>query len=106
MSLEQKINYQLNKHPKLKKGIKRLYQRFFYTFSKKIKYEGNIKRLSPNDGKEYFFGYYDKSPWDATGRYVLCMRANNTWSDVSPKEPLEIILIDTQNNNSWKTKCG
>ena len=102
MSLEQKINYQLNKHPKLKKGIKRLYQRFFYTFSKKIKYEGNIKRLSPNDGKEYFFGYYDKSPWDATGRYVLCMRANNTWSDVSPKEPLEIILIDTQNNNSWK----
>ena len=102
MSLEQKINYQLNKHPKLKKGIKRMYQRFFYTFSKKIKYEGNIERISPNDGKEYFFGYYDKSPWDATGRYVLCMRANNTWSDVSPKEPLEIILIDTKNNNSWK----
>lgn len=102
MSLEQKINYQLNKHPKLKKGIKRLYQRFFYTFSKKIKCEGNVERLSPNDVKEYFFGYYDKSPWDATGRYVLCMRANDTWSDVSPKEPLEIILIDTKNNNSWQ----
>lgn len=102
MGLEQKINQILNKHPKLKKGIKRLYQRFFYTFSKKIKFEGNVIELSPDDGKEYFFGYYDKSPWDLTGRYVLCMRANNTWLDVSPKEPLEIILIDTQDNNSWR----
>lgn len=102
MSLEQKANYILNRHPKLKKIVKRLYQRFFYTFSKKIKCEGNVTRLSPNDGKEYFFGYYDKSPWDATGRYVLCMRANNTWSDVSPKEPLEIILIDTLDNNNWR----
>lgn len=102
MGLEQKINQYLNKHPRFKRGIKRFYQKVCYTFSKKIKSEGNIKRLSPNDGKEYFFGYYDKSPWDASGRYVLCMRANDTWSDVSPKEPLEIILIDTQSNNSWK----
>lgn len=95
MSLEQKINYQLNKFPALKKFVKRVYQLGMYAISPKIKSEGNIQCVSPDDGKEYFFGYYDKSPWDATQRYILCMRANNTWSDVSPKEPADILLIDT-----------
>ena len=102
MSLEQKINYQLNKFPAIKRIVKRYYQLVMYALSPKIKSEGNITRVSPNDGKEYFFGYYDKSPWDISGRYMLCMRANNTWSDVAPKEPADIILIDTQNNNSVK----
>ena len=70
MSLEQRVNYQLNKYPGIKKVIKRGYQLFMYAISPKIKSEGNIKRISPNDGNEYFFGYYDKSPWDATGRYM------------------------------------
>lgn len=99
MSLEQKINYQLNKYPAVKKFIKRCYQLAMYAISPKIKSEGNIIRITPDDGAEYFFGYYDKSPWDAKGRYMLCMRAKDTWSDVSPKEPAEIILIDTQNGN-------
>ena len=95
MDIEQKINYQLNKYPPVKKVIKRLYQLTMYAMSKKVKAEGNIVRLSPSDGYEYFFGYYDKSPWDATDRYVLCLRAKDTWSDVSPREMAEIILIDT-----------
>ncbi len=99
MNLEQKINYQLNKFPAVKKIIKRVYQLGMYAISPKIKSEGNIVRVSPDDGAEYFFGYYDKSPWDATGRYMLCMKAKDTWSDVSPKESAEIILIDTQNEN-------
>lgn len=100
MSLEQKINYQLNKFPAVKKVIKRVYQRSMYAISPKIKSEGNITRISPDDnGHEYFFGYYDKSPWDITDRYMLCMKANDTWSDVSPKEEAEILLIDTQENN-------
>lgn len=94
MSLEQKINYQLNKFPVVKKVIKRVYQLGMYAISPKIKSEGNIVRISPDDGKEYFFGYYDKSPWDATGRYMLCLRANDTWSDVSPRESADILLID------------
>lgn len=96
MSLEQKINYQLNKIPGVKKVIKRVYQRTMYAISPKIKSEGNIVRVSPDDSShEYFFGYYDKSPWDITDRYMLCMRANDTWSDVSPKEKADILLIDT-----------
>lgn len=97
MSLEQKINYQLNKVPRAKKVIKRVYQRTMYAISPKIKSEGNITRVSPDDpNHDYFFGYYDKSPWDITDRYMLCMRAKDTWSEVSPKEKADIILIDTR----------
>lgn len=101
MSLEQKINYQLNKCPAVKKVIKRAYQTGMYAVSKKIKSEGNITRISPDDQKhEYFFGYYDKSPWDITDRYMLCMKANDTWSDVSPREKADILIIDTQKSES------
>lgn len=97
MSLEQKINYQLNKYPAVKRVIKRAYQRGMYAVSKKVESEGNITRVSPNDPHhEYFFGYYDKSPWDITDRYMLCLKANNTWSDVSPREKADILLIDTE----------
>lgn len=98
MSIESRISYELNKHPAVKKMVKRVYQRAMYTISPKIQSEGNINRISPNDNKEYFFGYYDKSPWDSTGKYMLCMKANNTWDNVSPKEKAEILLIDTEKN--------
>lgn len=102
MSLEQKVNYQLNKYPGIKKVIKRGYQLFMYAISPKIKSEGNIKRVSPDDGNEYFFGYYDKSPWDATDRYMLCMRAKDTWSVPDPNTNMEILLLDTQNHRNYK----
>lgn len=97
MSLEQKINYQLNKCPAVKKVIKRAYQMGMYAISPKIKSEGDIIRISPDDKThEYFFGYYDKSPWDITDRYMLCMKANDTWTDVSPREKADILIIDTK----------
>ena len=99
MNFEQKINYQLNKYPQLKKVIKKIYQMTAYTLSSKEKYKGNIITLSPNDGKEYFFGYYDKSPWDKSDRFVICLRAKSTYKEVSPKEKAEIILIDTFKSN-------
>ena len=102
MHLESSFNSRLNKFPVIKKVIKRVYQVGMYMISPKIKSEGNIECVSSNDGKEYFFGYYDKSPWDATGRYMLCMRALNTWSDVSPKQSAQIVLIDTENGNKYK----
>ena len=106
MSLEQKINYQLNKYPAVKKVIKRAYQRTMYAISPKIKSEGNITRISPDDKEhEYFFGYYDKSPWDITDRYMLCMKANDTWSDVSPKETADILLIDTEKKEDDKDRA-
>lgn len=103
MSLEQKINYQLNKYPGIKKYIKRGYQLAMYAISPKIKSEGDIVRISPDDpDSEYFFGYYDKSPWDATGRYMLCMRAKDTWSEPDPLGDAEILLFDTTDGNSFR----
>jgi len=70
-----------------------------YAISPKIKCEGDIIRVSPEDRSyEYFFGYYDKSPWDSFDRFMLCLRANNTWSEVSPKESADILIIDTEKN--------
>lgn len=49
-----KINYQLNKFPIIKVYIKRIYQLAMYAISPKIKSEGNIVRISPNESREYF----------------------------------------------------
>lgn len=102
MSLEQKINYQLNKYPGIKKVIKRGYQYAMYAISPKLKSEGNILRVSPDEPGEYFFGYYDKSPWDASGRYMLCMRAKDTWSEPDPKTSADILLLDTENPGHYR----
>ena len=102
MNFEQVINYELNKSPGIKKYIKRGYQLTMYALSKKIKSEGDIVRVSPDELGEYFFGYYDKSPWDATGKYMLCMRAKDTWSEPDPLSEAEILLIDTEDNNSFR----
>lgn len=106
MTAEQFINYQLNKFPGIKRGIKRIYQLTMYAISTKIKSEGNIVRVSPDDGAEYFFGYYDKSPWDATGRYMICMRAADTWSEPDPNTEADILIIDTQKRQYSKKTCN
>lgn len=103
MSIEQKINYQLNKYPAVKIVVKRIYQLLMYWLSPKIKSEGNIVRISPEGKGEYFFGYYDKSPWDSTGRYVLCMHSDDTWSEADATRSAEIVLIDTHNDNAVRT---
>lgn len=100
--IENSVNILLQNFPVIKKVIKRIYQLSMYTISPKIKAEGNIRRISPDDGMEYFFGYYDKSPWDITDRFMLCLRAKNTYSSAAPLEPAEIVLFDTKNNNSYK----
>lgn len=52
--IEQKINYQLNKYPAVKRVIKCAYQLGMYAISPKIKSEGNIVRISPDEKGEYF----------------------------------------------------
>lgn len=106
-SIEQKINYQLNQYPGIKRLIKRAYQLTMFTISPKIKSQGDIVRVSPNEPGEYFFGYYDKSPWDATGKNLLCMKAKNTWKEPDPLSEAEILLInltlDVNDKNYYRT---
>lgn len=115
MSLENKIHNILLNHPSIKKVVKRIYQRSMVLLSHGPKVEGNVVRVSPDDDYDYFFGYYDKSPWDASNRYMLCMKAKDTSKDVAPEDKLDILLIDTLNDNkaekiaeshSWNVQQG
>lgn len=91
----------LEKFPGLKRTFKRIYQLGMYTVSnEKIKSEGEVIRISPDDGYEYFFGYYDKSPWDANDRYIICLRVKQAYKNVAPREYGELVLLDTNNNNN------
>lgn len=90
----------LERHPIMKRTAKRLYHLAGYTFSKdKIKSEGPLIRVSPRDGFEYFYGYYDKSPWDADDRYMIALKVRQTYKSPAPKEPGILVLLDTAQQN-------
>lgn len=50
-----------------------------------------------------FFGYYDKSPWDASGRWLLGMRA--TFMDRPPEaeDVLQLGVMDVRQGYAWRT---
>lgn len=60
-----------------------------------------FKRITPNDGGFWFFGYFDKYPWDASGRYVLANRAEFMDHQPSVNDKLIIGIIDRQGNNKF-----
>lgn len=103
-------------NPALRHAAKSAYHHVSYALSdRSVKCEGNITRVSPDDGFEYFFGYYDKSPWSADERYMLCMRAACTNRSVAPPEPLEVLLLDCEDgyaprkigeSRSWSVQQG
>lgn len=83
---------------------KRIYQVCCYMLSKdKFRQRGNIDRLTPQDDYEYFYGYYDKCPWDVTNRYVICMKAKKTYTKPAYTTEAEIIVIDTEMGNYIET---
>lgn len=90
----------LERFPAVKRTAKRLYQAASVATSRdKTKAEGNITRVSPVDEYEYFYGYYDKSPWDADDRYMICIRVRQAYRSVAPKEPGMVCLIDTADDH-------
>lgn len=104
VSLENKGKKLFNRFPRIKRMFKRVYQVSMYAMSHdKVKSEGNIVRITPNDGFEYFFGYYDKSPWDAEDRYMIALKTKCMYKSVAPNEEAEIVLIDTKNENKITT---
>lgn len=89
----------LAKFPKTRRLFKGIYQRCMFLISnEKIKSEGDITRISPNDF-EYFFGYYDKSPWDATDRYMISLKVKKANKTADSCEKAEVIVFDTKNDN-------
>jgi hypothetical protein len=51
--------------------------------------------------KHHFFGYYDKCPWDKTGRYLLANEID--FADRQPKEgeALTVGMVDLEKNNRY-----
>ena len=102
MSLEKKVHSALMNFPGAKKVVKRVYQGANVAVFRPKKSDGNIERVTPDDEYEYLFGYYDKSPWDASDRYMLCLRVKNASLSVAPADEAEIVLIDTEKDNFVK----
>ena len=51
--------------------------------------------------KHHFFGYYDKCPWDKTGRYLLANEID--FCDRQPKsgEALTVGMVDLQDKDKF-----
>ena len=93
--IENRAKRLLEPFPGVKRAGKRVYQYTGYALSRnKIKSEGELVRLTPDDGMEYFFGYYDKCPWDADDRRLLALRVRDATKSPAPKEPGELVLIE------------
>jgi hypothetical protein len=52
--------------------------------------------------RHHWFGYYDKCPWDKTGRYLLAME--NTFCDRQPlaDESITLGTVDLKSKDEWK----
>ncbi|MDD5348713.1 MAG: hypothetical protein PHQ12_00750 [Chthoniobacteraceae bacterium] len=51
--------------------------------------------------QHHFFGYYDKFPWDASGRWMLGMESSFMDRPPTENDILTIGLIDTACDNQW-----
>lgn len=102
VEIEQAGKKVLEQFPVIKRSVKRVYQLVSVaTSNEKFKCEGDVVRVSPDDGFEYFYGYYDKSPWDISDRYMICVKVKQAYKSVAPKEPGVVGVIDTQNGNKF-----
>jgi len=49
----------------------------------------------------HFFGYYDKFPWDATGRYLLGLETTFIHRPPEPDDTVVVGMVDLADNNCW-----
>ncbi len=52
-------------------------------------------------GAHHFFGYYDKPPWDTTGRYLLAMQVDFMDRMPEPADKARIGMVDLEDGNCW-----
>jgi hypothetical protein len=60
-----------------------------------------LEKITPDDGGFWFFGYFDKYPWDVSGRYVLANRAEFMGRQPTADDKLTVGMIDRQDNNKF-----
>ena len=49
----------------------------------------------------HFFGYYDKFPWDASGRYLLGLRVAFMNRRPTPEDVAVVGMVDLENDRRW-----
>ena len=91
MSVFYTIASKLNKNPKLKRFLKNAYQITGEILSDKKTSPNSITCVS-NPEYEHLFGYYDKSPWDASGNNIIYLRVKNVSQIAASNVPVEVIL--------------
>ncbi|HAQ60678.1 TPA: glycosyl transferase [Candidatus Delongbacteria bacterium] len=97
----------LSKFPKAKNGIKKLYTVInYYTHRKKYSFKSDfkIKPVVSDENNESFFGYYDKSPVNSSGKYIIFHETDGIISNKAPdpKKHVKIMLCDSENNDYSK----
>jgi len=55
--------------------------------------------------RHHFFGYYDKSPWDATGRYLLALESAFMDRAPGPEDRAIVGVVDTAQGNRFRAVC-
>jgi len=83
------------KNATIRHGIYGAYQRVLWLVAPKIKVEGNVKKLTPDDGFEYFFGYYDKCPFNSDQTKLLALKVNSTTKVADSTEEAKIVVIES-----------
>jgi len=73
-----------------------------------------IRRVGAGPG-HHFFGYYNKHPWDYSGRYLLAQQVSMFTADLTGKERAEVGFFDLHDNDrfysigetsSWNWQIG
>lgn len=90
------------------------YQRALYIASPKMEFEGPIEKITPDDGYEYLFGYYDKCPWSDDGIYLLALQVKNASAEADSTKPADIVRIEISTKrmeklattHSWNVQQG
>jgi hypothetical protein len=58
------------------------------------KQETSWRAVSPDNGKQHWFGYYDVCPWSGDGTKLLCMEADFMDHAPGPDDVARILLLD------------
>lgn len=90
------------------------YQRALYLISPKFEYDGPVEKITPDDGYEYLFGYYDKCPWSDDEKYILALKVKNASSEADSTKSADIVRINLATKkveklattHSWNVQQG